>query len=72
MSIRIRGEQMSWVDTVVVGIVIIIAIGIFYRALKEPIDHVLYWVKAGIVGAIDGLRNSGGSAGNVTQTITYG
>lgn len=63
---------MGWIDTIVVAIVIFAGLAIFYRALKEPIDKAFYWVKIGVMGAVDGIKNAGGSAKDTTQTITYG
>lgn len=60
----------SWIDTGIVIIVIIVVLGIFYKALKEPIDMVLGWLKGLLEGARDKIAESGG--GGETTVIRYG
>jgi hypothetical protein len=59
---------MSWVDYIVTIIVVGVVMGIFYRALKEPIDLVFGWIKAMFIGAKDKL----GGEDEGTTRITYG
>lgn len=65
--------EFSWIDTGIMILVIGVVLGIFYKALKEPIDLLLGWI-GGMLGAgRDKLAdmNSGDESGGKT-TITYG
>lgn len=60
---------MSWVDTLVVGIIIIGGLILMYRALKEPLDMVGGWIASGfnyLRGSISGVKDSG------YDVISYG
>jgi len=56
--------MVNWVDTIVVGIVILFGLVIFYKALREPIDAILSgiknlfgWGKERVIGGGDNLRS---------------
>lgn len=48
---------MSWIDTLVVGIVILGGLFIFYRALKEPLDDFFHLIGRGITSIREKIQN---------------
>ena len=64
---------MSWIDTAVVVIIIVTALFIFYRALREPLDMLFGLIGKGFRAIVDKIQDSrGGSGGNYVETIKYG
>ena len=63
---------MTWIDTAVIAIIIMGALFIFYRALKEPVDLVFGWIKLGIGSLIGLIKGGGEGAVNRYEEITYG
>ena len=63
---------MTWIDTIVIGVVIMGALFIFYRALKEPVDMVFGWIKLGLGNLIGLIKGGGESAADKYEVITYG
>jgi len=64
---------MTWIDTTVITIVVIGALFIFYRALKEPIDLLFGWIKLGIGGLVGFVKDKGEGVANAGyEVITYG
>ena len=62
---------MAWLDTIITIIVIGVVLGIFYKALKEPIDLVGGWIKRLLGGARDKISEIDyGGEGNTI--IRYG
>lgn len=59
----------GWIDTGIMIIVIGVVLGIFYKALKEPIDMLLGWIKNIFSSAADKLTPGDDSGGRTT--ITY-
>jgi hypothetical protein len=62
---------MNWIDYGIVTIIFLVVGGIFYKALKEPIDLMLGWIGRMLGSARDKLSESGGDNGGST-IITYG
>lgn len=62
--------DMSWLDYVIVTIVAIVVLGIFYKALKEPIDMVVGWIKSLLGSARDKIAEGSNESGGTV--ITYG
>ena len=60
---------MTWIDTIVIAIIIMGALFIFYRALKEPVDLMFGLIKKGLIAIKDML--SGGPAQQFEE-IRYG
>lgn len=56
--------ETSMLDYAIVAAIIVFAIAIFYRALKEPADQVLNWIK-GLFGLI------GSGSEKTVEVITY-
>jgi hypothetical protein len=61
---------MGWIDTIVVTIVILIGLFIMYRALKEPIDLMFYWLGRGLGGIRNKVADIG--SGGEYEVIRYG
>ena len=59
----------SWVDTIVVGAIIIFGLFYFYKALKEPLDLLFGGIGRGIKSGMEKLSGAGESG---YDTITYG
>jgi len=53
-------DQINWIDVGVIAIVLVVVGGIFYRALKEPIDLVLGWLKGMFGKGVDAISSSEG------------
>jgi len=60
---------MSWIDTIVVTLVVAVGLFILYRPLKEPIDAFFGLLKRGALWVIDMVR--GTTVGQVEE-IRYG
>ena len=60
----------TWIDYLVVGIIIIVGLILFYRALKEPLDLLFGWLGRGIGAIRDGI--SGAREGGYYDEIRYG
>lgn len=63
---------MSWFDTIIMIIVIGVAMGIFYKALKEPIDLIVGLIGKGLGAARDKLAETTGGTGEESTVIRYG
>ena len=48
---------MNWLDYVVVGIVIIVGLVLFYKALKEPLNLLFGGVKKALSAMFGGIKN---------------
>jgi len=63
----------NWIDTIVVGIIVVGGLFILYSALKEPLDLFFGFIgrilKSAFGGLKDGLSGVGGTA---TEVISYG
>lgn len=59
----------TWIDWFVGGLVILIGLGIFYKALKEPLDMVFGWVGGIFRFILDRIQGTSESAYDV---IEYG
>ncbi len=58
----------TWIDTIVLTIITLIGLGIFYKALKEPVDMFLNLLKR----ALESIKERMGGSENVGyDTITY-
>jgi len=60
---------MSWIDTIVVGIIIVGALVILYKGLKEPLD-LLFGALAKVLGNLKDMMF--GSSGSGYEEIRYG
>lgn len=60
---------MNWLDFGIMIIVVGVVLGIFYRALKEPIDLVVGWVGGLLRSGVDKLSTTGDEGPTV---IRYG
>ena len=63
---------MTWIDVGVITIVVMGALFIFYRALKEPVDMVFGWIKLGLGNLIGLIKGGGERAADKYEVITYG
>jgi len=64
---------MTWIDTTVITIVVIGALFIFYKALKEPVDLVFGWIKLGVGNLFGWIKERGeGATDSGYEVITYG
>lgn len=61
---------MTWLDTVIVGAILVIGLFLMYKALKEPLDLLFGAIGKGIIAIKDGL--SGGGGGQQMEVIRYG
>jgi len=61
---------MTWLDTVIVGAILVIGLFLMYKALKEPLDLLFGAIGKGIIAIKDGL--SGGGGGQQREVIRYG
>ena len=57
------------IDWVVGGIITLLGLAIFYKALKEPLDLLFGFIKGMLIGAKDKLTGESGERG---QMIVYG
>ncbi|GAG84753.1 unnamed protein product [marine sediment metagenome] len=62
---------MGWIDSIVVGIIIVGGLFIFYKALKEPIDLLLSALGKVFAGIKDRISDMGGG-GSGYEEIVYG
>lgn len=62
---------MTWIDTIVITVVVVLGLLILYKALKEPVDLILGWVGKGIRGFFGMIRGTAESAPTL-ETISYG
>ncbi len=60
---------MTWIDTIAITIVMIGGLAIFYKALKEPVDLLLGFLRRMFESIIEKARGGGEEA---VETITYG
>jgi len=62
----------TWIDYGIITIIVIVVLGIFYNALKEPIDLVLGWIGKMLGASRDKIADmtSGEEVG--TTVIKYG
>lgn len=60
---------MTWIDTLVLTIVGFVGLGIFYKALKEPVDLFIVFMKKVIESILERTRGTGEE---YAETITYG
>jgi hypothetical protein len=60
---------MNWLDYIVVGIVIIVGLVIFYKALKEPLDLLGGLIKKAFSGIKESMASKTEEA---YETIYYG
>ena len=63
---------MSWIDTTVVVIIIIVGLIIMYKALKEPLDLLFGFVGMVLVGIKDKVAGAGDAGGAYYEEIRYG
>lgn len=49
---------MSWIDTVVVGIILVVGLIILYKALQEPLDLLFGLIKKGFIAARDAISGA--------------
>lgn len=62
---------MGTLDTIIVVVIVIIALVLFYRALKEPLDLVGSLIKRGFLYIKD-LFSGLSERGNIYEEIKYG
>lgn len=62
---------MGWIDTIVVGLVIVGGLFIFYKALKEPADMFFALLAKGFVAIKDKIYSMGDSDSGY-EVIKYG
>lgn len=63
---------MSFIDTLIVGAIVIFFLFVFYSALKEPLDLLFGAIKSGIIFIIEKIREHGSGSVNTIETIRYG
>ena len=60
---------MAWLDTIIVGAVVVIGLFLMYKALKEPLDLLFGLIGKGLSGAKNALV---GGAAEQVEVISYG
>ncbi len=60
---------MTWIDTTIMTIIILLGAVLFYKALKEPFDLLFHWIGVGIGAIRDKFEDIGGEE---TEIIKYG
>jgi len=60
---------MAWLDTAIVGAIVVLGLVVMYRALKEPMDMIGGGIKRGAIAVI-GMFKGEGNIG--VSEITYG
>jgi len=63
---------MGFLDTVIVGGIIIFFLFVLYRALKEPVDLMFHYIKLFFLWIKDEVSSAAGSARTTTEVIRYG
>lgn len=59
----------NWIDTIVVILVVAAGLFILYKALREPIDLVLGWIRRGFESLKDKI---GERKSDINEVIRYG
>ncbi len=63
----------KFIDTIVVGIILVGGLFVLYKPLKEPIDRVFGLIAKGVSSLIEKISSAGGTAkDNASEIITYG
>lgn len=63
---------MPWLDTAIVGAIIVVGLFIMYRALKEPLDLLFGLIGRGLRGIKDKIVDAKDSGGEYYDEIRYG
>jgi hypothetical protein len=63
---------MSWIDTIVIVVIVIVGLVIFYKGLKEPLDLIFGLIGRGIKGIAGKISDSKDSAQEGYEVIRYG
>jgi len=63
---------MSWIDTAVIVLVVVLGLFIMYRALKEPIDLLFGLIGRGLGAVRDKIVSMKDSGGDYYDEIRYG
>lgn len=61
----------DWITIGVVSVVVLFALAVFYRALKEPIDLIIYWLYRGLLWVKSGFSSATNKAVEKTDEIVY-
>lgn len=63
----------DWLGGIIVTVIVLIGLGIFYRALREPLNIVFHWIGIAFMAIWNALSGLGGAVPKSGgQTIEYG
>lgn len=60
---------MVWFDTVILIVIGVLGLFLFYKALKEPLDHIFALIRRGIDALKDKIQSR---EGRMEEVIRYG
>ena len=61
----------DWITIGVVSVVVLFALAVFYRALKEPLDLIIYWIYKGLLWVKSGFTSATTKAVDKADEIVY-